>query len=122
MWRLRHGKFLPLVPDEDKAVSIAHGKTLKPRIQRPLSHRFRSGALNLWNSFVAGIAEITSFAHPARRMTLPHPDVSSALRNDWVRIGLDMGAVIKRKQDKLIDEEACPPPAPIQRRQKLVVF
>ena len=86
-------------------MSIAHGKTLKPRVQRPLSHRFRSGPLNLWNSFVAGIAEATSFAHPARRITLPHADVSSALRGDWVRIGLDMGAVIKRKQDELVNEE-----------------
>lgn len=94
----------PPAPDEDKAVSLAHGRTPKPRVQRPPSHRFRPRVLCLWNSFVTGIAEVTSFAHPARRITLPHADVSSALRDDWARIGLDMGAVIKRKQDALDDE------------------
>ena len=70
-----------------------------------MSHRFRSGSLYLWHSLVTGIAEVTSFAHPARRITLPHADVSSALRDDWVRIGLDMGAVVKRRQDELVNEE-----------------
>lgn len=84
---------------------ITHGKTLKPLVQRPPSYRFRSGPLYLWNSFVTGITEVTSFAHPARRIMLPHEDVSSALGDDWVRIGLDMGAVIKRRQDELVNEE-----------------
>lgn len=102
--------------NEDKAVYLTHGETLKPDIRKPLPHRFRSGSLYLWNSFVAGIAEVTSFAHPARRITLPHADVSSALKDDWVRIGLDMGAVVKRKQEGLVNEEACSPPAPTQSR------
>ena len=104
-WRLRHGTFLSTPTHEDKAVYMKHGKPIEPRIQRPVSHRFRSGLPYLWNSFVTVITEVTSFAHPAPRIMLPHADVSSALRDDWVRIGLDMGVVIKRKQDELVNEE-----------------
>ena len=100
---MRHGNFLSTPAHEDKAVYMKHGKTVEPRIRRPVSHRFRSGLLYLWHSLVTGIAEVISFAHPARRITFPHTDVSSALRDDWVRIGLDMGSVLKRKQEALHD-------------------
>ena len=78
-------------------MQTAHGKTVEPRRQRGLSHRFWSRPLRLWRSFVRGIAELSSFAHPARRITYPHANVSSALKGDWVKIGLGMRTVIRRK-------------------------
>ena len=50
-------------------------------------------------SFIAGLAALTSFGHPARRITCRHADVADALRNDWIRIGRDMGKVLARKQN-----------------------
>ena len=54
---------------------------------------------HLHASFMTGLAALTSFGHPAKRITTPHPDVASALRNDWIRIGRDMGKVLARRRN-----------------------
>ena len=59
----------------------------------------RRASGHLRTSFMTGLAELTSFGHPAKRVPSPHPDVTSALRDDWIRIGRDMGKVLARKQN-----------------------
>lgn len=54
---------------------------------------------HLRTSLKTGFAELTSFGRPAKRITCPHTDVASALRNDWIRIGRDMGKVLARKRN-----------------------
>ncbi len=60
----------------------------------------------LWKSFLAGIADLTLFAHPAERIPFPHADEADALRSDWIKIGQDMGRVFERQQHASTKEEA----------------
>ena len=59
----------------------------------------RRASGHLRASFMNGLAELTSFGHPAKLVTVPHTDVANALRNDRIRIGRDMGKVLARRQN-----------------------
>lgn len=50
-------------------------------------------------SLMTGLAELTSFGHPTKRITSPYTDVAGALRSDWIRIGRDMSKVLVRKRN-----------------------
>lgn len=74
------------------------GAAMAKRAERQEKNSRRASG-HLGASFKTGLAEITSFGNPAKPISSPHADVASALRNDWIRIGRDMGKVLARKQN-----------------------
>ena len=83
-----------------EAVILKHSKgaAMAKRAERQEKISTRASR-HLRVSLMTGFAELTSFGDPAKPIPSPHADVPSALRNDWIRIGRDMGKVLARKQN-----------------------
>ena len=75
-------------------------------VAKPRPNVLRGESHDWCGSFLAGIADLALFAHPAKRIAFPHDSEADALRGDWITIGQDMGRVFERQQHAPTEEES----------------
>ena len=75
-------------------------------VEKPRPNYLPGESQDCWGSFLAGIADLALFAHPAKRIAFPHDSEADALRGDWITIGQDMGRVFERQQHAPTEEES----------------
>ena len=78
---------------------LKHNISMAYMIKAPVSAHWKSGA-RVMSTLVSSIASLGSTCALPTLITYPHDSEWAALRGDWLRIGADMGEVMRRHGDR----------------------